>query len=457
MPGVRGCEKATTMQVTETQAQGLKREFKVVFAAAELAQRLDDQLADLKGKVRINGFRQGKVPISHLKRVYGRSVMADIVKDAVDEANRKIVDENSLRLAGEPKIDFSEDQGELQKVFSAEGDLAFVVNLEVLPKFEVGGFEDVEVERFTAEVSEDAVANALQGLIDRNRPFVPKEGSAAKGDKVTIDFVGAVGGEAFERGSGNDVDLVLGSGTFLPGFEDQLEGIEPGGERLVKVTFPENYGESTLAGKEAEFQVTCKAVQAPGTVVADDTFAKGFGYEDLDKLKEGLRASIEREYAKLSRERVKRALLDALDKKYAFDLPAGLVDQEFESIWRQAEAEQKQSGMSFSDEGTTEEAARVDYRKIAERRVRLGLVLAEVGEKAGVKVSDDEMSQALYERVRQFPGQEKEVWEYLRKNQEALAQIRAPLYEEKVVDHILSTAKVTERSVSPEELAKLPE
>ena len=206
-----------------------------------------------------------------------------------------------------------------------------------------------------------------------------------------------------------------------------------------------------------KFQVTCKAVLAPGTVVADDAFAKTFGYDSLDKLKEGLRTNIQREYTRLSRERVKRGLLDALDKKYTFDLPDGLVSQEFDSIWRQAEAEQKQTGLSFADEGTTEEEARADYRKIAERRVRLGLVLAEVGEKAGVKVSDEEMSQALYERVRQFPGQEKEVWEYLRKHEEALAQIRAPLYEEKVVDHILSTAKIAERSVSPEDLAKLPD
>jgi trigger factor len=445
------------MQVTETQAQGLRREFKVVFAAAELAQRLDEQLIDLKGKIRINGFRPGKVPIGHLKRIYGRSVMADIVKDVVNEANRKIVDDNGLRLAGEPKIDFPEDHAELQKAFAAEGDLAFVVNLEVLPKFEIDGFEDVEVERLTAEVGEDAVAKALDGLLERNRPFAPKEGGAAKGDKLTIDFVGKIGGEAFERGSGTDVEVILGSGSFLPGFEEQLEGIEAGTERLVKATFPENYGEAALAGKEAEFEVTCKAVQAPGVVVADDAFAQGFNYDSLDKLKEALRANIEREYGRLSRERVKRALLDALDKKYSFDLPEGLVAQEFESIWRQAEAEQKQSGRSFADEGTTEEAARDDYRKIAERRVRLGLVLAEVGEKAGVKVSDEEVSQVLYERVRQFPGREKEMWEYLHKNQDALAQVRAPLYEDKVIDHILSTAKVTERRVSPEELAQMPD
>lgn len=445
------------MQVMETQAQGLRREYKVVFDAAELAQRLDEQLTDLKGKVRINGFRQGKVPLGHLKRVYGRSVMADVVKEAVNEANRRIVDDNGLRLAGEPKIDFPEDQAELQKAFAAEGDLAFVINLEILPKFETGSFDDVEVERLTSEVAEEEVTKALDGLVDRNRPFPPKEGGAAKGDKVTIDFVGKIDGEAFERGSGTDVELILGSGSFLPGFEEQLEGIETGAPRLVKVTFPENYGEASLAGKEAEFDVTCKAVLAPGTVVADDDFAKGFSYDSLDKLKEALHANIAREYTKLSRERIKRALLDALDKKYSFDLPDGLVAQEFESIWRQAEAEQKQSGRSFADEATTEEEARADYRKIAERRVRLGLVLAEVGEKAGVKVSDEEMSQALFERVRQFPGREKEVWEYLRKNEDALAQVRAPLYEDKVIDLILSTAKVTERHVSPEELAKMPD
>ena len=425
------------MQVTETQAQGLRREFKVVFAAAELAQRLDEQLADLKGKVRINGFRQGKVPIGHLKRVYGRSIMADVVKDAVNEANRKIVDDNGLRLAGEPKIDFPEDQAELQKAFAAEGDLAFVVNLEVLPKFEIGGFEDVEVERLTAEVAEDAVAKALDGLVERNRPFAPKEGGAAKGDKVTIDFVGKIGGEAFERGSGTDVEVILGSGSFLPGFEEQLEGIEPGTERIVKATFPENYGEADLAGKEAEFEVTCKAVQAPGVVVADDAFAKGFSYDSLDKLKEALRANIEREYAQ-ALARAGEACAARCARQEIFVRPAGRARRpgirvDLETGRGRAEAERPQLRRRGNDRGGGAGRLSQDRRAARASRPR-----SRRGRREGRRQGERRGNVAGAVRARSaISGPGKGSLGVLRKNQDALAQVRAPLYEDKVVDHIL--------------------
>ena len=445
------------MQVVETLSQGLKREYKVTLAAGDLAARLEGQLNDLKTKVKINGFRPGKVPVAHLKRVYGRSVMADVVESAVNEANSKIVEEHGLRLAQRPKVDFTTDQQEIEQALEAKGDLAFNVALEVLPKFEVGAFDDITLERPVADVTDAEVTQQLERLAERNRTYVDKEGksdAAAKGDKVTMDFTGVIDGVAFDGGSGMDTDIVLGSGSFIPGFEDQMVGIKADEKRVVKVTFPEAYGAKHLAGKTAEFDVTAKKIAAPSAIKLDDDLAKGFGLDNLDKLKETIRNNIVADFGRASRDKLKRKLLDALDKRYTFDLPEGLVGSEFNNIWAQVENEQKQSGKSFADENTTEEAARSDYRKIAERRVRLGLLLAEVGENAKVQVSDDEVTGALVERARQFPGQEKVVWDFYRKNPERLAEVRAPIFEEKVVDHIIALAKVTDLPVSKEELFK---
>jgi trigger factor len=443
------------MQVTETLSQGLKREFKVVLPAADLATRLEGQLAEMQAKARINGFRPGKVPVAHLKRMYGRSIMAEVVQEAVNEAHRKIVEDNALRPASEPKIDFAGDKEEMEKAFEAQADFAFTVALEVLPKIEISGFDDIEIERLVADVADSEIDEVLNRLAEQNRAYTPKEGEAAvaeNGDKVTLDFVGKIDGEAFDGGSGENVDLVLGSGGFIPGFESQIEGMTIGESRTLSVTFPENYSSAKLAGQPASFDVTLRGIAAPAEVKIDDELAKAFGLDDIAKLKDSIRSNIERDYEAASRRKWKRGLLDALDKKYAFDLPEGLVAQEFETVWRKVEAEQSRSGRSYEDEGTTEEAARADYRKIAERRVRLGLLLADIGEQAGVKVSDEEVSRALVERARSFPGQEKIVWDYYQKNPSALGEIKAPLYEEKVVDHIVALIKVTDKRVAKEEL-----
>lgn len=445
------------MQVTETLSQGLKREYKVVFPAKDLAQRLDGQLADMKDKVRINGFRPGKVPAAHLKRLYGRSVMADVLQNAIGEANRKIIEDNSLKVAMEPKIDFPENQAEVEAALEAKGDLAISVKIEIIPDFDVGSFADVEITRPKADVPEEEIQQAIDRMASQNQSYSPKaEGAASeKSDKLTIDFVGKIGDEVFEGGTGTDIDLVLGSGQFIPGFEDQLMGAKAGDQRLVKVQFPDNYTATNLAGRDASFDVTVKAVAAPGEMKIDDEFAKQFGFDELAKLKDAIKSNIERDFIRASRDKVKRSLLDALDKKYSFELPEGLVSQEFDGIWSQVESGQKAGGKSFEEEGTTEEAARADYRRIAERRVRLGLVLAEVGRVAEIQITDDEMTQALLERARQFPGQEKMVWDYYRNNRDALNELRAPLYEEKVVDHIVGQAKVTETTVTKEELFKV--
>ena len=447
------------MQVTETLSQGLKRQYEVILPAAELAGKLDAQLAGMKDKVRINGFRPGKVPTSHLKRVYGKSVMGDVVQEAVGEAQRKIIEDNGVRLAGQPKFEFPEDREEMEKVLEAEGDLKFSLTFEVLPTFEVGSFDDVELERPVAEVAEEEIQKGVDRLAEQNRAYAPREEGAAaeSGDKVTIDFVGRIGDEAFEGGSSENVDLVLGSGSFIPGFEGQLEGAKAGEDRKVVVSFPENYQAAKLAGQEATFDVKVKAVSAPAAVEVNDEFAKGFGFDSVEKLREALKARIQADYDRATRDKLKRALLDALDKKYSFELPQDLVAQEFNGIWNQVEAEQKATGKTFADEGSTEEESRVEYQRIAERRVRLGLVLAEVGDKAGVKVSDDEVTQGIVERARAYPGQEQLVWEYYQKNPQAVAEIRAPLFEEKVVDHIVALAKVTDKAVSKEDLFKVEE
>ena len=410
----------------------------------------------MKNKAQIKGFRPGKVPLGHLRKMYGKSIMADVMQEAVNEANRKIIDENGLRLAQEPKIDFPSDQAEIEKALAAEGDLAYTVNLEVLPKFEVGTFDDIALERLVVEIPDTEVEDGIQRMAERNRSFAAREEGAAaqSGDKVTIDFVGKIDGEPFEGGTGSDIDVVLGSNSFIPGFEEQLEGIKVGEERLLNVSFPAEYNAPNLAGKAATFDVTAKAIAAPAELTINDEFAKGFGLDSVEKLREAVRANLEGEYNRISREKMKRGLLDALDSRYSFDLPESLVTQEFDGIWKQVEAEQQRSGKTFADENTTEEAAREEYKKIAERRVRLGLLLAEIGEKTQIKITDDELSAALVERVRQFPGQEKAVWDYYRNNQEALASVRAPLFEEKVVDHIVAQAKVSDRKVSKDELLK---
>lgn len=445
------------MQVTEISAHGLRREYKVVLPAADLASRLEGELVGMKDKVKINGFRPGKVPLSHLKRLYGRSVMSDVVQNAVNEANRKIVEDNGLRLALEPKIDLTSDQAEVERAMEAQGDLAFTVAVETIPTFDAGTFDDLTLERQVAEISEEEIGRSVDVLANQNRVFTPKEqeGAAAEtGDRLKIDFEGRVDGEVFEGGKGEDVELIIGSGSFIPGFEDQLVGAKAGDERKVEVTFPENYTAAALAGKEAVFDVKVKEIAAPGELKLDDEFAKGFGFDDLAALREAIRTRMQDDFGRASRDRLKRTLLDALDKRYSFDLPEGLVSQEFDNIWRQVQAEQQRSGRGFAEENTTEEAARAEYRRIAERRVRLGLVLAEVGEKAGIKVEDGEVGKALVELVRQYPGQEQAVWDHYRKNPQALAEVKAPLFEEKVVDHIVAQAQVTERVVSREDLFK---
>ena len=444
------------MEVTETLSDGLKREFQVQVPAADLEARVTERLGELKGRVQLRGFRPGKVPVTHLRKIYGKAVMAETIEAVIRELNAKIVSDRGLKLAMEPKVTIPDEATAVENLIGGQSDLAYTLALEILPKIELADFKGIKLERQVAEVTDTQLNEALDKIAEQNRPFAAKaEGAKAeKSDRVVIDFSGKIDGTPFEGGTGSDVGVNIGAGTFLPGFEDQLVGMSVGETRVVKVTFPENYMNAQLAGKDAEFDVTVKSLEAPGQVTVDDAFAKSLGLESLSKLKEAVRGRLQQEHAALSRQKLKRQLLDKLDETHKFALPPTLAEDEFRNVWTTVENDLKAQGRTFADEGTTEEKAREEYRGIAERRVRLGLVLAEIGEKNKITVTEEEITRAIVERARQMPGREQQVWEYYRKNPAAVAAIRAPIFEEKVVDFLIELANITEKQVSREDLLK---
>jgi len=445
------------MNVTETTTDGLRRQLKVVVGADELERRLSARLDELKGRARLKGFRPGHVPKEHLRKIYGRSVMAEVVQQAVAETSREALSQREEQPAFQPTVGLPEDEAEIDKIFAGMSDLAYTLSFEVLPKFELMDFSKLALEKPVAEVTEADIDKSVERLRAANLRYKPKEGPAETGDRLIIDFTGTIDGKPFEGGSTEDAPVVLGSANFIPGFEEGLAGARAGGEREVEATFPEAYPEASLAGKQARFAVKVKEVGAPETPPLDDEFAKGLGIESVAKLRDTIKQRLEQDRAAASRLKVKRALLDALNEGHDFELPPTLVDNEFQAIWRQVMADLERSKRSFEDEGTTEEKARREYRDIAARRVRLGLVLSEVGGRNQITVTDEEVSRALLERVKQFPGQERQVYDYYRKNPQLIAELRAPIFEDKTVDYILELAKVTETQVGPEELYADPD
>jgi trigger factor len=445
------------MNVTETNAEGLRRELKVVVGADELEQRLSSRLDELKDKARIKGFRPGHVPKEHLRKVYGRSVMAEVVQQAVAETSREALSQREERPAFQPKVGLPEDEGEINKIFDGTSDLAYTLSFEVLPNVEVMDLGTLALEQPVAAVTDEDIDKSIERILATNQNYKPKDGAAKKGDRVTIDFVGKIGGEAFEGGTAEDAPIQLGEGGFIPGFEDGLLGAKAGEERTIDATFPAEYAEAKLAGRTAQFEVKVKEVAAPETPTLNDEFAKNLGVETVTQLRETVKSRMEQDRAMASRLKVKRALLDALNEAHTFELPPTLVDNEFQAIWDQTTKDLEQANKSFEDEGTTEEKAREEYRDIAARRVRLGLLLSEIGSRNGITVSDDEVNKALIKRVRQFPGQERQVYDFYSNNPEMLAELRAPIYEDKVVDYILELAKVTDKPVSVEELYADPD
>ncbi len=441
------------MDVSVTNSEGLARTIKVVIGQSELGQRFASRVDEVKDTIQLKGFRRGKVPVNHIKKMFGRSLMGEVVQKAVEEASSKVITDRKERPAFQPKIDLSEDKDEIERIMSGAADLAFSMSFEVLPDFTVADLTSLKLEKLVADVPDAAVDEALGQIADRNKKYEPEDGKvAADGDQLTIDFVGRMGGAEFEGGKGEDVPLVLGQGGFIPGFEDGLKGAKAGDKVVVKPIFPADYPVTTLAGKEAEFDVTVKAVAKPVIPTVDEDFAKGLGVDSLTAMRDRVRTQISQEFEQVSRAKLKRNMLDELNKAHAFALPPTLVENEFNQIWGQLTQSMEQAKKTFADEGKSEDEVRAEYKALAERRVRLGLVLGEIGDKNKIEVTQDELRNALFEQARRFPGQEKMVYEYFQNTPGAVSQLRAPIFEEKVVDHIASLAKPVERKVSREEL-----
>jgi trigger factor len=440
------------MQITETNVDGLCRELQIVVGADELERRLSDRLEELKDRVKLKGFRPGHVPASHIRRVYGRSVMAEVVQQAVTDTSQEALSKRKERPAFQPRITLPEDEAEVNNIISGSADLAYTMYFEVLPKIQLADFAKLEFEKPVADLTDEDIGKALDRLRTANPSFKAKDGPAETGDRLTVDFTGSIGGEVFQGGSAEDAQILLGRGGFIPGFEEGLTGVKAGEEREVDATFPEGYPEASLAGKTARFAVKVKEVASPETPDLDEDFAKAAGLSSLDELRAMVRQRLEQDSAGAARVKLKRAILDQLSATHQFELPPTLVDNEFQTIWNQVTADLKRSQRNFEDEGTTEDRAIEDYRDIAARRVRLGLVLSEIGTRNKIEISDDEVNRALLERARQFPGQERKVYDFYRNNPQMLAEIRAPIFEDKVIDFIVELAKPKEKKISLEEL-----
>lgn len=448
------------MQVVQNAAEGLKREFTITVPADEIATKVTEKLTSLRQQVNMKGFRPGKVPVNLLKKMYGQAVMGEVLEETVNASSQQALQDGELRPATQPKI-------EVQK-FEEGSELEYTMAVEVMPEFDPMDFGKLELDRFTAEVEDSRVDETISGIAEQQKTFEPISGNrkSKKGDALLIDFVGKLDGEPFEGGTGSDFQLELGSGQFIPGFEDQLIGAKAGEKPSVEVTFPEDYQAKELAGKAAVFDVEVKEVREAKAVEINDDFAKQMGLDDLEALKNAVRGQLEQELSGMTRMRLKRTLLDALADNHDFEVPPGMVTSEFDQIVGQLRAQQGDTGHDHDhdhdddhDHGKVEatEEEKAEYMPIAERRVRLGLLLAEVGRRNNIDVNADEVNRAIMEQARRFPGQERQVMEFYTKTPEAMAQIRAPLFEDKVVDYILEMAKLTDRAVSAEELARDPD
>ena len=443
------------MQVTEVANEGLKRAYTVVVPAGDIAAERSKRLAQLGREVRLPGFRPGKVPAKVIASRYGQAVMGEVLEQSVNQATQQVVSDRGLRPALQPKIEL---------VNFADGtDLEFKVELEVLPEVPMPDFAAIAVEKLKAEPTEEQVAKALESIAQRNRSLedVEEARPAAAGEVVVCDFTGRLVGEdgqpaaePFPGGSATDMPIEVGGAGFIPGFTEQLEGISAGETRTISVAFPAEYGAQDLAGKQASFEVTAKALKRPVTPPADESLATSLGFESLEKLREVVKEQLQREYDSLARLKVKRSLLDALAGQAGFAVPEGMVEAEFGQIWERVEADLKAGRLDEDDKGKDEATLKADYRAIAERRIRLGLLLSEIGRTNNITVTADELGRAMRAEASRYPGQEQAVMEFFRKNPQAAENLRSPIFEEKVVDFMLELAKVTERSVTPEELSE---
>jgi trigger factor len=484
------------MQVTETSVDGLKREFRIVVPAGELEEKVTSRLGEIGRAITLPGFRPGKVPMQILRRRFGRSVLDEVLESTVQGSSAEAIREHNLRPALPPKVDIVS--------FSEGADLEYTMSLEVLPEIPQPSFSDLEIERLIVEVPEADIDRAVERIAEQQRKSEVVERPAESGDIIVIDIEGRAGGEEIAGASGKGRQIRLGSGTFIPGFEEQLIGAAAGEHRTVRVTFPGDYGVRDFAGKEAVFEVDVKEVRALLPVVIDDELGQAVGLENLAELRQEIRQQMQRDYDAASRLRLKRALLDKLAERYDFPVPPGMVELEFENIWRQREAEKEaeqtpepeasssetsqaggEEAAANNEDGSStetppqaaaahpaatepglerkgqtsdgEDALKAEYRGIAERRVRLGLLLAEVGRSNNITVTQDEMNQAIAREARRHPGYERQVLDFYRQHPEAVANLRAPIFEDKVVDFIVELARVKERAISPQELLSMPD
>jgi trigger factor len=435
------------MQVTETNAQGLKHEFTVTVGADEIAKQVERRLTEIGRTLRLPGFRPGKAPISVLKKRYGPSVMGEVVEKAVNDSSSAAIAERKLRPALQPKIEIVS--------FNEGKDLEYKLAVEVLPEIPALNFADLKLERWKPDVPDGEIDTALKRIAKQQRKSDKVDRPASTGDIAVIDFIGSIDGTPFPGGAGTDVPLEHGSGQFIPGFEEQLIGALAGDARKVGLTFPADYTNAELAGKPAEFAVTVKEVKAFAPQPVDESLAAAIGMENLASLRQTVRERMEREYELLSRAKLKRELLDQLSAQQSFPVPEGMLTIEFDALWRELTAERerlKQAGETDSDAGKSDDDLKSEYKALAERRVRLGLLLNDVSRLNAIVVTSDEIKRAAFDHARGFPGQEKEVLDYFRSNPGALDGLKAPILENKVVDFILELAKVSERAVKPEEL-----
>jgi trigger factor len=441
-----------SMQIVEKSGEGLSRVYGVTVPAGELSRRLDEKIAEIAPRMNLKGFRPGKVPAAHVRRVHGKALMAEVIEQTFNETSQKVLDDNKLRPATQPDV---KPESDMDKVLAGGTDLSYEMSVEVMPDFEPVDVAKIKLKRPVYEPAEAEVDEAVSELAKQARTYEPRTGKTIKakdGDQVLIDFIGRLDGDAFQGGSATDHELVLGSGSFIPGFEEQLVGAKPGETKMLKVTFPADYQAANLAGQEVEFEVTVKEVRGPVDSAPDDELAKRLGLSDLAALREVLKKNLGEQYARNSRFKLKRALLDELDTKHDFPLPPRMVDAEFAGIWQQVEQDKAQGNLPPEDVKKSDKKLKEEYRKIAERRVRLGLVLAEIGRRNNVQVSDQELRQEMQRQAMQYGAQAQQIFELFQNNPQAQAQLRAPLYEDKVVELIFGQAKITDQKVSKEEI-----
>lgn len=431
------------MQITETLAEGLKREYKITITGSDLETRVNEKLVEAQPEIAMKGFRKGKVPMALLKKQFGPRLLGEAMQEAVDGAMQDHLENSGDRPAMQPAVKM------INEDWKEGDDIIVAVSYEKLPEIPAVDYKAIKLEKLVAQPADADIDEALKNLAASAQNFDVKKGKSADGDQVVIDFVGKLDGEAFEGGSAEDYPLVLGSGAFIPGFEEQLVGVKKGDEKAIDVTFPEQYGAAHLAGKAVVFDVTVKEVKKAVPAEIDDELAKKYGAESLDALKGQISERMGAEYAGAARQVLKRKLLDQLDVLVNFDLPPSLVDAEAGQIAHQLWHEENPHvhGHDHAEINPTEE-----HTTLAKRRVKLGLLLAELGQKNEVKVSDAEMTQAIMMQARQYPGQERAFFEFIQQNQAAQQQIRAPLFEDKVVDFIVELAEVTEKTISKDDL-----